>query len=96
MTITVTLRAAGMPGEPAATALTQVIPPPESWLLLETTLAAARFVHIHADTQPVADQVATVFPGPAPHILQSEPMTLREIFLALAKSGRTPAVPSTI
>ncbi len=92
-TITVTL-APPAPGEPAAV-LTQVTPPPESWLLLETTLTAARFVHIHADTQPVLDQIAAVFPSPTPHILQSEPMTLREIFLALAKSGRTPAVPST-
>jgi ABC-2 type transport system ATP-binding protein len=67
--------------------------PPESWLLLETTPTAARFVHIHADTEPVAEQIATVFPGAPVHV-QSLPMTLRGIFLALAKSGRTPATPA--
>ena len=66
---------------------------PESWLLLEQTPTAARFVHIHADTEPVAAQVAAVFPGIAPQI-QIAPMTLRGIFLALAKSGRTPAPPT--
>ena len=67
--------------------------PPDSWLLLEQTATAARFVHTHADTQPVAAQVAAVFPGVTPHI-QVVPMTLRGIFLALAKSGRTPAAPA--
>jgi ABC-2 type transport system ATP-binding protein len=70
-------------------------PVPDSWLLLETTLTAARFVHLHADTEPVAAQVSEVFTsgGLTPH-LHAEPMTLRAIFLALAKSGRTPAVPA--
>lgn len=70
------------------------IPLPESWLLLETTQTAARFIHTHADSEPVAAQVSAVFSSGtvAPH-LQAEPMTLRGIFLALAKSGRTPAVP---
>ena len=69
-------------------------PPPESWLLLEQTMTAARFVHIHADTEPVAEQIATVFPTPIAPNVQTMPMTLRAIFLALAKSGRTPATPS--
>ena len=83
-------------GEPAAGTLTRTLAPvPDSWLLLETTLTAARFIHIHADTQPVAAQVAEVFStaGQPPH-LHEAPMTLRAIFLALAKSGRTPAVPT--
>jgi ABC-2 type transport system ATP-binding protein len=68
---------------------------PDSWLLLETTLTAARFVHIHANTEPVAEQVAAVFhSGSELPLLHSEPMTLRGIFLALAKSGRTPTVPT--
>jgi ABC-2 type transport system ATP-binding protein len=66
---------------------------PDSWLLLEQTPTAARFVHIHADTEPVAAQIAAVFSGAQPNI-QSIPMTLRGIFLALAKSGRTPAAPT--
>ena len=80
------------PGELPAT-LVKAGSAPESWLLLEQTPTAARFVHIHADTEPVAAQIASVFPGATPH-MQSAPMTLRGIFLALAKSGRTPAVPA--
>ena len=81
-----------MPGEPP-TSLVQAGTPPESWLLLEQTPTAARFVHIHADTEPVASQIASVFPAASPTV-QVTPMTLRGIFLALAKSGRTPAVPT--
>jgi len=81
------------PGE-AAAVLTQAAAPPESWLLLEKTLVAARFVHIHADTEPVAAQIAAVFPTTVPLHMQILPMTLRGIFLALAKSGRTPAAPA--
>jgi len=84
----ITLTAA--PGE----TLTQATSPPESWLLLESTLTAARFTHIHADTEPVAAQVAAVFPTPGPLALHAAPMTLRAIFLALAKSGRTPSAPT--
>jgi len=79
------------PGELPATLVKAGIPP-DSWLLLEQTPTAARFVHIHADTEPVAAQIAAVFSASAPNI-QSIPMTLRGIFLALAKSGRTPAAP---
>jgi ABC-2 type transport system ATP-binding protein len=78
------------PGE-ASVVLTQAAKEPESWLLLEKTLTAARFVHTHADTEPVAEQIARVFPTPVPPTIQILPMTLRAIFLALAKSGRTPA-----
>jgi ABC-2 type transport system ATP-binding protein len=81
------------PGE-TAVVLTQTGAVPDSWLLLEKTLTAARFVHIHADTEPVAEQIAAVFPTPIAPNLQIQPMTLRAIFLALAKSGRTPATPS--
>ena len=80
-------------GAPAGT-LTKVGTPPESWLLLETTLTAARFVHIHADTEDVTGQIAQVFTATATPTITSIPMTLRAIFLALAKSGRTPAIPS--
>ncbi len=73
--------------------LTKTGTPPESWLLLEQTLVAARFVHIHANTEDVQAQVAQVFAGATP-VVTAIPMTLRAIFLALAKSGRTPAIPS--
>ncbi len=69
---------------------------PESWLLLEHTPAAARFIHTHADTEPLDVQLGTVFnvsnETAAPNV-QIAPMSLRAIFLALAKSGRTPDVP---
>jgi ABC-2 type transport system ATP-binding protein len=79
---------------PAPGELTPEIAPPttatpDSWLLLEQTAIAARFVHIHANTESIAAQVAAVFPNAAN--LHIEPMTLRAIFLALAKSGRAPA-----
>jgi ABC-2 type transport system ATP-binding protein len=85
--VTLTLPA----GEPGTLTKTGVVP--DSWLLLETTLTAARFVHIHADTENIAAQVAQVFSGPTP-VITAIPMTLRAIFLALAKSGRTPAIPT--
>jgi len=81
------------PGD-APAVLTQSATPPDSWLLLEHTLTAARFVHIHADTQDIQAQIAKVFPTPTKPHIQAMPMTLRSIFLALAKSGRTPATPS--
>jgi len=71
---------------PVASAL--AAPVPDSWLLLERTPTAARFVHIHADTEALPAQVAEVFPNVSG--LQVEPMNLRAIFLALAKSGRAP------
>jgi ABC-2 type transport system ATP-binding protein len=71
------------------------IPQPESWLLLEQTPTAARFVHIHADRESIAAEANAFFPpatgGHQVTHLQVEPMSLRAIFLALAKSGRAPA-----
>jgi ABC-2 type transport system ATP-binding protein len=61
---------------------------PSSWLLVERGTSVAKFVHSQADTEPVAEQVAAVFPGSGEIAL--EPMTLRTIFLALARSGRAP------
>ena len=90
MTLTLPPPAAGE----AAVVLTQEAKEPDSWLLLEKTMTAARFVHIHADTEPLGAQIAEVFPTPVPVNVQVAPMTLRAIFLALAKSGRTPATPS--
>ncbi|ADW67855.1 ABC transporter ATP-binding protein [Granulicella tundricola] len=81
------------PGEPTIT-LPTATGVPDSWLLLEQTLTAARFVHTHADTESIPAQVAAVFPTPYAPDIQVAPMTLRAIFLALAKSGRAPAVPA--
>lgn len=89
--ITVTLPLPA-PGGPPVMVLSKAGTPPESWLLLEQTLTAARFVHTHANTEDVAAQVAAVFSSAEPLNLQVAPMTLRGIFVALAKSGRTPAI----
>ncbi len=91
--VSVTL-APTQPGEPTPVLTRAAAAHPNSWLLLESTPAAARFVHTHADTEPVLAQVAEVFPSATPHLVQVSPLTLRDIFLALAKSGRTPAVPA--
>jgi len=61
---------------------------PSSWLLVERGPSMAKFVHSQADTESIAEQVAAVFPGAGEPAM--EPMTLRTIFLALARSGRVP------
>ncbi len=73
--------------------LTPTGTPPASWLLLDSTPTSARFVHTHASTEPILEQIAAVFPSSTPHLVETAPLTLRDIFLALAKSGRAPAVP---
>ena len=94
--VTLTLPPA-VTGSPAPVLTRTSAAVPESWLLLEHTPSAARFIHTHANTEPVDDQLASVFSisnlSEAPPI-QIAPMTLRAIFLALAKSGRTPDVPA--
>ncbi len=76
--VTVTLGPASLPA--AQTAL------PVSWLLPESTPSVLRFIHARADTEPVHEQVASAVPNASAIDLQ--PMTLRQIFLALAKSTR--------
>ncbi len=91
VTLTLPPPAAGVAG---ATLTRTSAAVPESWLLLEQTPTAARFVHTHADSQPLTEQLATVFTATDTPSVQVMPMTLRGIFLALAKSGRAPAAPS--
>ena len=61
---------------------------PASWLLLERSPSVARFVHSQANMERVEEQIAAVFPKVLG--IEMEPMTLRTIFLALARSGRGP------
>ncbi len=75
-----------------ATLTRTATPVPASWLLLEQTPTAARFIHIHADTEPLAGQIAEAFTSAVPPHVQVAPMTLRAIFLTLAKSGKAPAL----
>jgi len=79
--VTVTLAPSDVPAKSSASA------PYPSWLLPESSPTMYRFIHTHADTEPIDEQIATAFPNVVS--VQSEPMTLRQIFLSLAKSGRT-------
>ncbi len=58
---------------------------PSSWLLPEQNASTLRFIHSQAVTEPVAQQIATLLP----HATRTEaqPMSLRSIFLALARSS---------
>jgi hypothetical protein len=75
-----------LPPDGKETASAAAGPIPSSWLLLQHAGHTFRFVHTHADTEPLEEQVRTVFPSAT--AIDAEPMTLRSIFLAIAKSGR--------
>jgi ABC-2 type transport system ATP-binding protein len=64
---------------------------PPSWLLLERVGDSIRFIHTHAGTADIPAEVAATLPGASS--VQTAPMNLRSIFLALAKSGRVPTTP---
>lgn len=59
--------------------------PPASWLLPEPSSATMRFVHSQAVKEPVAEQVAALYPQAKR--VEMEPMALRSIFVALARSA---------
>jgi len=75
--ITVTL------SEPQSTASTAL---PPSWLQVQHSAHTVRFVHTQAEIEPLEQQVRQAFPNATS--IDAEPMTLRSIFLAIAKSGR--------
>jgi ABC-2 type transport system ATP-binding protein len=60
---------------------------PSTWLLPQHTAHTLRFIHTQANTEPIAEQVRSLFPNAT--AIELEPMNLRSIFLAIAKSGRT-------
>ncbi len=60
---------------------------PASWLLPESTASVFRFIHTQAEAESIEAQVRAALPNV--ESIQSEPMTLRTIFLTLAKSSRT-------
>lgn len=62
---------------------------PASWLMPERSASVFRFIHAHANAEPVAEQVGLRFPESV--AVELQPMSLRAIFLALAKSGRSDA-----
>jgi ABC-2 type transport system ATP-binding protein len=60
---------------------------PASWLLPESTASVFRFIHTQAEAESIEEQVRAALPNV--ESIQAEPMTLRTIFLTLAKSSRT-------
>jgi ABC-2 type transport system ATP-binding protein len=64
------------------------VPPkiPASWLLPESTNTFFRFIYTKGETKSLAEEVRKALPNATN--IQSEPMTLRTIFLALVKSSR--------
>ena len=71
--------------------------PPASWLLLESVDSVIRFVHCRYNGPATSAEVEDLFPQARD--IRFEAMSLRSIFLAIAKSGRVhdaagPAVPA--
>ena len=60
---------------------------PATWLLPESSASVYRFVHTNAEAGSLEQQVRTLLPHATE--IQSEPMSLRTIFLALAKSSQS-------
>lgn len=63
-------------------------PVPDSWLVQELTPSTLHFVHTQADYEPVDEQIRKALGNVT--AVESEPMTLRTIFLALVKSSDQP------
>jgi ABC-2 type transport system ATP-binding protein len=59
---------------------------PQSWLQIESTGRVVRFVHSDYDERTSRAELLAVFPGARD--LRVDPLTLREIFLTIAKSRR--------
>ena len=77
--VTVTLDPAGGPGiSPSGF--------PATWLLPESSGVVFRFIHSDAEAGSLEEQVRTLLPHAT--AIQAEPMSLRTIFLALAKSSQ--------
>jgi ABC-2 type transport system ATP-binding protein len=60
--------------------------PPPTWLLSESTASVYRFIHTNAEADDLEQQVRSLLPHATE--IQSEPMTLRTIFLTIAKSNQ--------
>jgi ABC-2 type transport system ATP-binding protein len=62
---------------------------PENWMQLSTAAAVVRFTESQFDAERTTAEVRRVFPEP--RNIAFSPMSLRSIFLAMAKSGRNSA-----
>ena len=68
---------------------------PDSWLQVEKVDSVVRFVHSKYDDDTSPAELADFFPQA--RSIAADAMSLREIFLAVAKSGRSPEpMPTTI
>ncbi len=63
---------------------------PENWLGPRTSAAVVRFVESRFATNRTPDEIANLFPGA--RNVSVRPMSLREIFVALARAKRKPGV----
>jgi len=72
----------------------QPFPLPPHWLLCESVDRVLRFVHSRYESAAVQEELTAVFPGARD--ITVEPMSLRAIFLAVAKSGRSQAAPVSV
>jgi ABC-2 type transport system ATP-binding protein len=62
---------------------------PESWMHLNSSAAVVRFIECHFDKERTSAEARSVF-GEARNMTFS-PMSLRSIFLAMARAGRDTA-----
>lgn len=83
VTVTLGPAAALSSDEPLARNATRY---PSSWLLPELSPSVLRFIHAQADAELIEDQVSALFPNAAD--IELQPMSLRSVFLALAKTAR--------
>jgi len=60
--------------------------PPKTWILPESSASVYRFIYTNAEADDLEQQVRALLPHAT--AIQSEPMSLRTIFLALAKSSQ--------
>jgi ABC-2 type transport system ATP-binding protein len=67
--------------------------PPPSWLQVEATDSVVRFVHSNFNSGTPAE-IAALFPSARD--IRFDPMSLRSIFLSVAKSARVPAASAPV
>jgi ABC-2 type transport system ATP-binding protein len=60
--------------------------PPESWLQLSSSAAVVRFIESRFEPEKTRQQISSIFGEP--ENVSFSPMSLRSIFLAMAKAGR--------
>ena len=66
---------------------------PASWIMPELGPSVLRFIHAHSDEATIRGEVLKLIPDA--RAVEAEPMSLRSIFVALAKSTRS-ATPNTL